>query len=468
MSGAPRKISNISSAGANYVSIQINRKTVNCLIDTGAVTSCVDLNLIQKLGPGVHISRTPDHPKLISANNTPMDTLGTVELSVYAQGLTIPCTFTVFRKLSHTCILGLDWLAQNKANIDCGQRLLSLYDGLVVLNLQNSEDRTQLLYIKQTVTVPPNCEAILPVCFKRGHSQPLAVIEAWPPIKNRMIGVAPAIVRPCGENTVCRVINLGVTPRKLRARTPVAQVMRINMLDPFNFKALTGKKDDSKPSVNTITTENIPEHADRLRELQEIGLNFTDTKLSEPDFAKLTQLLYTNKDLFATELSQLPGSTLPGHDIKLTDYTPFRVKQFRQPPHLQEQIRKQCKELLDAKIIEVSNSPWNSPAFLVKKGGGTPDNPQYRFIVDLRMLNKRIAPLFWPLPSVEDAIQQIGQQKANLFSIIDQKSGFFQLGISEGKDYTAFSVGPDHYAFSKLPMGMKNSPFYYMASLTKL
>jgi len=462
--GQTDQISRIGSAGRNFVTIQINHRYVRALVDTGASISC-----LSKLSEIPIFLEHPNSITLVSANNTPMPTMGQVELTVFTQGLSVPCTFTVFNDLSHDCILGVDWLTQNHATIDCGKQIVALYDGLVVLKLQRGDERQRLLYIKRSMTIPPQCEAIVPVCFRRGNTPPLAVIEAWPPIKDRMLGVAPAFVKTHGDDTVCRIINLGVTPRKLRAHTPIAQVMRINMLEPFNFAALTGKGNGRRQTIGATSAVTLPDHADRLTALKEIGLTFEDTKLPETDFGKLTALLYSNIDLFATSLEQLPGSTLPGHDIRLTDETPFRVKQFRQPPHLQDQIRKQCEELLRAKIIERSDSAFNSPAFLVRKGGGSPQNPQYRFIVDMRTLNKRIAPQFFPLPSVEDAINQIGQEPRSLYSLIDQKSGYFQLFINEpSRKFTEFSAGGEHFHFTRAVMGCKNSGFHYMSSLSRL
>jgi hypothetical protein len=103
-----------------------------------------------------------------------------------------------------------------------------------------------------------------------------------------------------------------------------------------------------------------------LEVLQKIGL-FKDTKLSESQFQKLVEFSYNNRDLFAEDFTKITGSDLILHEIKLTTDKPIRQKYFRQAPHLEKELQRQCDQLLKAGIIEESDSPYSSPAFLVKK-----------------------------------------------------------------------------------------------------
>ena len=56
-------------------------------------------------------------------------------------------------------------------------------------------------------------------------------------------------------------------------------------------------------------------------------------------------------------------------------------------------MRSQVDEMLEAEIIEPSNSPWSSPVVLVVK----PDDSQ-RFCVDCHALNSVTKQDFYPLP----------------------------------------------------------------------
>ena len=70
------------------------------------------------------------------------------------------------------------------------------------------------------------------------------------------------------------------------------------------------------------------------------------------------------------------------HTIKLIDYTPFKERYCRIPPHQFEEARKHLEEMLEIGHIKCSNSPWASAVVLVWKKDGS-----LRFCIDLRKLN---------------------------------------------------------------------------------
>ena len=53
------------------------------------------------------------------------------------------------------------------------------------------------------------------------------------------------------------------------------------------------------------------------------------------------------------------------HNIKLTDYTPFKERYCRIPPHQFEEVREHLQEMLEKGAMKHSNSPWASVVVLV-------------------------------------------------------------------------------------------------------
>ena len=53
------------------------------------------------------------------------------------------------------------------------------------------------------------------------------------------------------------------------------------------------------------------------------------------------------------------------HTIKLTDYTPFKERYCRIPPHQFEEFRKHLQEMLEIGAIKHSNNPWAHVVVLV-------------------------------------------------------------------------------------------------------
>ena len=58
------------------------------------------------------------------------------------------------------------------------------------------------------------------------------------------------------------------------------------------------------------------------------------------------------------------------HMIRLNDFTPFKEKYRRVPPHLYEEVRKHLKEMVEIGAIRKSSSPWASAVVLVRKKDG--------------------------------------------------------------------------------------------------
>ena len=80
---------------------------------------------------------------------------------------------------------------------------------------------------------------------------------------------------------------------------------------------------------------------------------------------KLIKLLYRNIDLFATSITEMPGTTVMEHKIDLTDTKPIRQRQYRQTPEIQKEIARQVDEMVKSGIVEESTYPWSSPVLLV-------------------------------------------------------------------------------------------------------
>ena len=81
------------------------------------------------------------------------------------------------------------------------------------------------------------------------------------------------------------------------------------------------------------------------------------------------------------------------------------------------ELKKQLDELLGKKFIRPSASPWGAPVLLVKKKDGG-----MRLCVDYRQLNKVTIKNKYPLPRINDLMDQL--KGATMFSKIDLRSGY--------------------------------------------
>ena len=157
--------------------------------------------------------------------------------------------------------------------------------------------------------------------------------------------------------------------------------------------------------------------------------------------------------IFAVEDLELGHTNLVKHEIKLTNYVPFKERYRRIPPYQYEEVRKHLDEMLRMGAIRRSNSLWASAVVLVRKKDGA-----LRFCIDLRKLNERTIKDAYSLPRIEDSLDVLNG--SCIFTSIDLKSGYWQVELDEKSiPLTAFTVGPlGFYECVRMPFGLTNAP----------
>jgi len=85
-------------------------------------------------------------------------------------------------------------------------------------------------------------------------------------------------------------------------------------------------------------------------------------------------------------------------------------------------VNKIIEEMKSQGVIEESRSPWTSFVVMVKKKNGS-----LRFCVDYRKLNSITVKDSYPLPRIEDILDQLSGN--SWFSTLDLKSGYWQVKL---------------------------------------
>ena len=112
----------------NCIYIKVNNVSLKTLCDTGSSRNCMNVQTTQRLKLKIQPLDGNDCDCLFGANGDPIEILGTVSVDVNINGLKMPTTFQILKNLSHSIILGIEFLEQNKAVIDTHRGIVTFHD----------------------------------------------------------------------------------------------------------------------------------------------------------------------------------------------------------------------------------------------------------------------------------------------------------------------------------------------------
>ena len=199
-----------------------------------------------------------------------------------------------------------------------------------------------------------------------------------------------------------------------------------------------------------------PEETDKERKWKEANL---DGDLTEEQKKELLKTLIEFDDVF----KNTPGEakvepfTIPTGEAKPISTYPRGLS-----PKWKQKILEEVQALQSTGIIVPSRSPWASPIVPVPKPQGG-----VRMCIDYKPLNKVTDTDVYPLPRVEQLLEEVTQSR--YITTLDLTKGYYQFPMHpEHQQKTAFVTPQGKWEFTRMPFGLKGAPAKFQRTMDQL
>ena len=360
--------------------------------------------------------------------------------------------------INTTGVIGMNFFQKYSASSNFHSGELTL-DGESFQLERKDVPRSFQTRVARAVTIPPYSESVVRtrIVGRRKNVQGLYCAQ---PTKHFSaatgLAMGGALVKPDSHGVPILVVNPTPDPIRLPGGTlaalcaPALSVKALpeggagdSAVDGTEHSVTVSGVSGAKPDSAVTGPAKLPEHLEQL---------VPRDRLSEPHQAAVHKLLSAYQDVFAPPGGSLGRTNVTQHHIDLKDERPFRQRLRRSALVHQEVIETEVQKMLDADVIEPSDSPWASPVVMVKKKDGS-----CRFCVDYRKLNEITRKDSYPLPHIEDTFDALAG--SHYFCALDLASGYWQVQMAEAdKQKTAFITKQGLYQFKVMPFGLCNAP----------
>ena len=423
----------ITLAGSpNSCVIKIGKTKFRSLVDTGAEVSLMHRRVYDSLlvKPKLQFKRI----NLSGVSGGALKIDGCINLKFTIGGIEMQHMFYVVKDMSRNLILGTDWLRQHGVRIYYDLGCMRIENKRYV-NLEEDIHVSSVAMIKYNTVLKPHSATI---CYAKVRPNPdlqvrvdyqISAVEKGFTCREPGLEVVDSVSR-LGKDRSIPILVTNSTGKFIRIRRhgPIAKVEQLTGQGLAEVNSvIKGQKFDSTMDLKDLHV------ADKYRD-------------------NIEPLILRNSDLFASKDTELGHTDTVRMKIDTGSADPIKLRPYRTPLNNRKIIDETIDEMLDAKVIRRSRSPWSFPVVIVDKKDGSK-----RFCVDFRKLNQVTKKNSYLLPVIDDILALLG--KAKYFTSLDLKSGYWQVLMNESdKEKTAFACHRGLFEFNVMPFGLSNAP----------
>ena len=269
-----------------------------------------------------------------------------------------------------------------------------------------------------------------------------------------------ALVEPSADGlTQALVTNPYSLTQRIVGGTDVGHAIPVDLVESEHVQL--GQVGEGEPQINMVTGERGNDYSrerqkllyDRLQELQNIPKNERE---------QLVTLLGRYHNVFSLVEGERGETDLTSIHISTGDATPKKHPVRRVPFAVRREVARQLAHMQEQGVIQPSSSPWASAIVLVRKKDGS-----LRICVDYRHLNSVTKSDTFPLPRIDDLLDQLGNSK--YFTTLDLAAGYWQIRVADDSiEKTAFVTSNGLFEFRVMPFGLTNAPAVFQRLMQRV
>ena len=349
--------------------------------------------------------------------------------------------------------------------LDDGATLVN--EGKTAGKKEQVEVKKEVSYVKlvRAVRLPAKFSAVVPVKVDKTEGtvmvRPLNDLYGSPQVEDALIQVN----EDCSSAVV--IVNTNDTTCELKSGTLVGETIEAEVVSTSEEEHLFENEEDVEKGnllkLFSVSSDGSQESVERVKWRQtQLESLLELSKLSEEEYLPLKSLLADFHGIFSLEEGERGETDLVEFEINTGEGIPKRQPVRRMPFAARKEISEQLEKMQKLGVIQTSKSPWSSPVVLVRKRDGT-----LRFCVDYRALNSVTKPDLFPLPRIDDLLDQLGRSR--YFTTLDLAAGYWQIKVhSDSQEKTAFITHQGLYEFRVMPFGVMNAPAVFQRLMQRV
>lgn len=454
--------------------VVVQETVVKAIVDTGSSITAISRKLYKELcenGKAENLKPFGSMPPQ-AANGSSLVVDGIVRVCVKIGAKEVMCNAVVVPDLPVEFLLGVDFLWRTNAIISFAHGSLQFANPKTSVPVYTTTraatnvivEGGHVLRIPFTMTLPARSEWVIYTNHAAPFTDGDAMVEPLPlqQLGDIPISVAYALtVYTPKRQTYVKLFNASRTQVTLYKDQPIGTIRPLAN-DDTRAKTLSvfAQGPETPPSTTNKQVKTTLE-VQHPKLTEPLVFDISESNLTEQQLAQLSTFLHGNYEVFCKALAA-PGSNDAKLRIDTGDHPPIATRERRRTFHEREEIRRQVRGMLEAKLIRPSTSPWAAPVVLAMKKDGT-----WHFCIDYRKLNAVTKRDVYPLPRIDDTLDALG--KAKYFSTLDFTSGYYQLGVEEvDTAKTAFITADGLFEWIGMPMGLTNAPARFQRTMDLL